>query len=66
MKHLLTLFLALNYIFSFGQDYSFAKEFTKGSLTLKDSSIVDGELKWFPSQTSDLKFRKNEKEKPVK
>lgn len=66
MKHLFSIFLALNFIISYGQDYSFAKEFTKGSIILKNQSIVDGELKWFPSQTSDLKFRKNEKEKPVK
>ncbi|MPT31648.1 MAG: hypothetical protein E2600_08275 [Chryseobacterium sp.] len=66
MKHLYTIFLALNFIISYGQEYSFAKEFTTGSINLKDLLTVDGELKWFPSQTNDLKFRKNEKEKAVK
>ncbi|KMQ67402.1 hypothetical protein ACM39_13240 [Chryseobacterium sp. FH2] len=66
MKQILTVILALTIIFSYGQEYSFAKDFKTGTIILKDGSVVEGQLKWFPSQNGDVKFKKNEQEKTVK
>lgn len=42
-----------------GQDYPFAKNFVNGTIILKDSTKLTGQLKWFPHQNEKLKFREN-------
>lgn len=61
MKHLLTILLTFGAMSVFGQDYPFAKKFTNGTIILKDSTQLTGQLKWFPHQNSELKFKENEK-----
>ena len=65
-KQILLLLIIFSSFFLQAQDYSFTKDFIKGKITLKDSSIIEGELKWFPSQNSDVKFRKNKDQKTIK
>ena len=48
------------------QEFSFAKDFKSGKLILNDKSELNGELKWFPSQNSDVKFRKTNEDKIIK
>lgn len=48
------------------QEYSFAKDFVAGKVTLNDLSELNGELKWTPSHDSDLKFRKTKDDKVIK
>jgi hypothetical protein len=61
MKFLLgILFLYLSIPLS-AQEYPFAKDFVNGTITLKDSTQKNGQLKWFPQQNEKLKFRENEK-----
>jgi hypothetical protein len=43
-----------------GQDYPFAKNFINGTIILKDSMKLTGQLKWFPHQNEKLKFRESE------
>ncbi|WP_415326518.1 hypothetical protein [Chryseobacterium sp. MMS23-Vi53] len=66
MKQIFSFIFILSIFFSYGQGYSFSKEFKSGKVVLKDESTIEGELKWYPSQNDNLKFRKNENEKTVK
>jgi hypothetical protein len=66
MKQIFSLILILSVFFSYGQEYSFATEFTTGKVVLKDLSELNGQIKWYPSQNDKLSFRTNEKEKPTK
>lgn len=66
MKQILSIILTLSVIFSYGQEYSFAREYAAGKVVLKNSSVLEGELKWYPSQNDKLSFRTNEKEKATK
>lgn len=66
MKIIFQLFLLLTSLSLFSQNYSFAKDFKKGKVLLKDSSAIEGQIKWFPHQNSNLKYRKDEKEKTIK
>jgi hypothetical protein len=50
----------------YGQDYPFAKNFVNGTLILKDSTKLSGQLKWFPHQNEKLKFRETENDEPKK
>lgn len=66
MKQLITLTFLFISLFFYAQNYPFAKDFASGKVTLKDSSELSGQIKWYPSQNDKLKFRKNESENPVK
>ncbi len=66
MKQIFSLILTFSLIFSYAQEYSFAKKFNYGKVILKDGSTLEGELKWFPSQNDNLKFRKSSTENTVK
>ena len=48
------------------QDYLFSKDYVSGSVTLKNSVRIPGEIKWMPDQTTRLKFSKNIKSSPVR
>ncbi len=48
------------------QDYSFAKDFVRGTITAKDSTLKTGQLKWYPDPAEKLKFRENENSKTIK
>jgi hypothetical protein len=48
------------------QDYPFAKDFVRGAIIIKDSTIKTGRIKWFPDPGEKLKFRENENSKTIK
>lgn len=66
MKTILLIALTISTLVINAQDYSFAKDFIPGKVTLNDLSELNGELKWTPSHDSDLKFRKTKDDKVTK
>lgn len=66
MKQIFSLILLFSILFSYGQNYPFATAFAGGKVILKDSSELDGQIKWYPSQNDKLSFRTDENKKPVK
>ncbi|TGN24314.1 hypothetical protein [Empedobacter tilapiae] len=66
MKTILLITLMISSLVINAQEYSFAKDFVTGKVTLNDLSELNGELKWTPSHDSDLKFRKTKDDKVTK
>jgi hypothetical protein len=66
MKIILSCILLFSDISAYTQDYPFAKYFVHGTITTKDSTIKNGDIKWYPSPEEKLKFRDNEKSKTIK
>ena len=60
MRHLTFILLTFWTLSVCGQDYPFAKNFINGTIILKDTTKLTGQVKWFPHQNEKLKFRENE------
>jgi hypothetical protein len=60
MKQIILISLTILASSAFSQNYSFAKDFVKGAVYLKDSSRKAGQVKWIPQQNQKLKFRETE------
>ncbi|MCO5241827.1 MAG: hypothetical protein M9904_17430 [Chitinophagaceae bacterium] len=60
MRQLAITLLTFWTISVYGQDYPFAKTFIDGTIILKDSTQLKGQLKWYPHQNEKLKFRVSE------
>ena len=63
MRHLLLVIFTYLTLSVYGQDYPFAKNFINGTIILKDSTQLTGQIKWYPHQNEKLKFRENENSK---
>jgi hypothetical protein len=59
MRHLIIILLTFLTMPVHGQLYSFEKNFVNGTIILKDSTKLAGQLKWFPSQNERIKFKEN-------
>jgi hypothetical protein len=59
MRYLIIILLTFWTMSVHGQLYSFEKNFVNGTIVLKDSTKLTGQLKWFPSQNERIKFREN-------
>ncbi len=66
MKKRFSLILLFSILLSYGQTYPFATAFAEGKIILRDSSELNGQIKWYPGQNNKLSFRTDENKKPVK
>jgi hypothetical protein len=65
MKHLLKVMLLLWAASACGQEYPFVKKYVAGNVLLRDSTLRSGQIRWFPAQNAQLKFRMDSKAEAV-
>ncbi len=44
-------------VFASGQEYPVTKKYVSGSVMLRDSTVKTGQIRWFPTQNGNIKFR---------